>query len=216
MGKHMRIVEWCYGGVQRLSVVVVLTAALSLFVVAASGQDTYRSEPQGMIVPARVVEGDTIPFFDIYEVVIMPQRKFKNRKQYREYQRMIRNLKIVYPYAIQAKQILEDLDSAYAATSSGMQRRRYSYQKEKELHRQFEQQIRNLTYSQGHLLIKLIHRETGRTAYEIIEQFRGSFSAGFWQMIAKIFTSDLKSSFDPKEQDKILEELIILYEHGQL
>lgn len=191
---------------------------ISLLVIspAARAQEQVQSEPQGMLVPVQVINGDTIPVFQIYDVIIVPKRKFKNRRQYREYQRLIRNLKIVYPYAREAKLILQDMDSAYASTASGIKRRRYSYQKEKELHKQFERQIRNLTYSQGHLLIKLIHRETGRTAYEIIEQFRGKFSAGFWQMIAKLFTSDLKSSFDPEEQDKILEELIVLYEHGQL
>ena len=168
------------------------------------------------LVPARIIDGDTVPFFSIYEVIIVPQRKFKNQKQYREYQRLIHNLKIVYPYAQQAKLILEDVDSVYAATTSNSQRRKYTYAKEKELHKQFERQIRNLTYSQGHLLIKLIHRETRRTAYEIIETFRGKMSAGFWQLVAKLFTSDLKSSFAPEDQDRILNELIILYEHGEL
>lgn len=180
------------------------------------GQPLSSNGSSGMLVPAQVIDGDTVPFFSIYEVVILPKRHFKNKRQYQEYRRLIRNLKVVYPYAQQAKYILSDMDSVYGNVTSAAQRRKYSAQKERELHRQFERQIRELTYSQGHLLIKLIHRETGYTAYEIIEKFRGKVSAGFWQGIARIFTSDLKSSFDPQEQDKILEELILLYEHGQL
>lgn len=216
MGKLRLWTERFFKRAAGLSVAMGLSFALLIIAPAALAQEEVQGEPQGMLVPAQVVDGDTIPIFQIYDVIIVPKRKFKNRRQYREYQRLIRNLKIVYPYAREAKRILQDMDSAYASTASGIKRRRYSYQKEKELHKQFERQIRNLTYSQGHLLIKLIHRETGRTAYEIIEQFRGKFSAGFWQMVAKLFTSDLKSSFDPEEQDKILEELIVLYEHGQL
>lgn len=216
MGMHNLWRGAMRGGARSLAVLAGVGVALLFFLPVARGQDDGAAAPRGMLVPAQVIEGDTIPFFQIDDVVIVPRRKFKNRRQFREYQRLIRNLKIVYPYAKEAKRILEELDSAYAATSSGIRRRRYAYNKEKELHKQFERQIRNLTYSQGHLLIKLIHRETGRTAYEIIEQFRGKFSAGFWQIVARIFTSNLKSSFDPQEQDRILEELIVLYEHGQL
>lgn len=219
MGRHVRA-DW--GKNRRIlmrgrfTAILLVAIAIAMLSKNAMGQSLQTEAPNGMLVPAQIIDNDTVPFFSIYEVIIVPQRKFKNARQYREYQRLIRNLKIVYPYAKQAKLILDDVDSVYGSTPSAAKRRKYSYQKEKELHKQFERQIRNLTYSQGHLLIKLIHRETGRTAFEIIEQFRGKLSANFWQIIAKLFTSDLKSSFDPEEQDKILEELIILYEHGQL
>ena len=180
------------------------------------GPQTDTLSPVGTMVPYEVLDSDTVPFFGIRQVLIFPERKFKSRRQYREYQRMIRNLKIVYPYALEAKTILEQLDSAYASTTSLQEQRKFSYKMEKKLHRQFEQQIRNLTYSQGHMLIKLINRETGLTSYEIIKRFRGSLSAGLWQGVAKLFSSDLKSTFKPEEEDKILEELIILYENGQL
>lgn len=170
----------------------------------------------GRIAVARIVDGDTVPFFSIRQVIIIPQRKFQSRRQRNQYYKMIRDLKITYPYAIQAKEILRKMDSVYAATESGTQRRKYSYQMEKELHKQFEAQIRNLTYSQGRMLIKLINRETGRTSYQIIKEFRGGASAGLWQGVARLFSSNLKSTFDPKEEDRILNELIILYENGQL
>ena len=108
------------------------------------------------------------------------------------------------------------MDSVYGGLDSRAAKARYASQMERKLNRQFEKQIRNLTYSQGRMLIKLINRETGRTTYDIIKQFRGGLSAGFWQIIAKMFGSDLKSGFDPVEEDRILNELIILYEHGQL
>lgn len=189
-------------------------ASFAVYTPATPTNDTLAQE--GMMVPYEVLDNDTVPFFGIRQVLIFPEHKFKSRKQYREYQRMIRNLKIVYPYALQAKVILEQLDSAYASTNSLMAQRKYSYNMEKKLERQFEQQIRNLTYSQGHMLIKLINRETGLTSYDIIKRFRGTLSAGLWQGVARIFSSDLKSTFAPKEEDKILEELVLLYENGLL
>jgi hypothetical protein len=170
----------------------------------------------GRVLPAYIENGDTIPYEHIFEVVIVPRRTFRNERELRAYRRMIANLKKVYPYAQEAKRLLREMDSVYGGLDSRAAKARYASQMERKLNRQFEKQIRNLTYSQGRMLIKLINRETGRTTYDIIKQFRGGLSAGFWQIIAKMFGSDLKSGFDPVEEDRILNELIILYEHGQL
>ena len=68
----------------------------------------------------------------------------------------------------------------------------------------------------GRLLIKLVDRETGHTSYEILKDYKGSVSAFFWQALAKIFGSNLKSEYDPLGKDRIIEELIFLYEMGLL
>ena len=73
-----------------------------------------------------------------------------------------------------------------------------------------------MTISEGRILIKLIDRETGRTSYSIIRDFRGEFSAFFWQTIAKIFRNDLKSEYDPFGEDRLIEEVVRLIEEGQI
>lgn len=187
-----------------------------LFFLESEGVRAQIPVDDGFIVPAYVENGDTIPLIRIPAVIVVRQRVFKNARDYRAYQRMVRNLKIVYPYAVKAREFLHEMDSTYLTMDSDFQRRIYSQRMEKELTRQFESQIRNLTFSQGRMLLKLIDRETGRTTYEIIRTFRGGVSAGFWQGIARVFGSNLKSKYDAEEEDRILEELIILYEHGQL
>jgi len=168
------------------------------------------------ILPTVVVDGDTIPNAVLREVVVFPKRKFKNNRDLRNYYKMIRNLKITYPYAQIAKRKLIEMDEHFKTLKTKRERDRYIEQVEKEMFREFEGQLRKLTISQGKMLIKLIDRETGRTSYQVVKELKGSFSAGFWQAVARIFGSNLKSEFDPEGEDKILNELIILYEHGQL
>ena len=86
--------------------------------------------------------------------------------------------------------------------------------------------IRSLSTSQGHptnatfgftrILLKLIDRETERTPYTLIKDFRGGVSAVFWQGIARLFKNDLKSEYDPEEEDRILEEIVVMIEAGYL
>lgn len=202
---------------RRLACLLVCLAGVEAALwVAGQGRTLRAQEVGGTLVFARIMDGDTIPHMYIPEVVVTRPPTFTSQRQYRAYQRLIRNLKKVYPYAVVARQKLREMDSVYTTLDSEWARKRYSARMEKELSREFEQQLRNLTYSQGKLLLKLIDRETGRTTYEIIKQFRGGTTAAFWQVVARMFGSNLKSTFNPTEEDKLLNELIILYEHGQL
>lgn len=70
--------------------------------------------------------------------------------------------------------------------------------------------------SQGMLLMKLMDRETDKTSYELIKQYRGKIAANFWQFIAKLFKNDLKEEYDASDKDKIIERVIKLVEAGQL
>ena len=86
---------------------------------------------------------------------------------------------------------------------------------QKELFRVFEEPLRNMTVSQGALLMKLIDREVGKTSFKIIRDYKNGIAAGFWQGIAKMFGSDLKKPYDPDGDDKHTEELVKLWEAGE-
>ena len=66
------------------------------------------------------------------------------------------------------------------------------------------------------LLMKLMDRETDKTSYDLIKQYRGKASANFWQFIAKLFKNDLKEEYDATDKDRITERIINLVEAGQL
>lgn len=170
----------------------------------------------GYLVPCIVENGDTIPYIRIPEIVVVRERKFKSKRDYYSYQRLIRYIKKVYPYAIAARDTLRKMDSIYATLDSRYDKAKYVREMNEKLREQFEDQLRHLTYSQGRLLIKLIDRETGRSSYEIIKTYKGGLNAAFFQGIARLFGSNLKQKYDPKGKDTMLEELLILYEHGQL
>lgn len=188
---------------------------LLLLVQGAQAQDGQEWVDEGEFCNAWITSsGDTIPVVHIRQVAVATKRRFKNRRDYRAYQRMIRNLKVVYPYAVIARERLAEMDSVHATLGSEREKRAYAYQMQQELTAEFEGQMRNLTFSQGRMLFKLIDRETGRTTYSIIKYFRGGMTAGFWQGVAKLFGSNLHSRFDPEGEDKLLNELVILLEEG--
>ena len=168
------------------------------------------------ILPTTVINGDTLPNALIPAVVVFPQRKFKSKAEYRQYQRLIRNIKIVYPYSQIAKAKVNEMETQFRLLKTDKEREQYIKQVEREMRREFEPQLVNLTISQGRLLIKLIDREIGKTSYDLIKELKGGVSAVFWQTIARIFGSNLKTEFNHEGEDKLINELIILYEHGQL
>jgi len=92
--------------------------------------------------------------------------------------------------------------------SDEKERKNYIKDVEKDVFGEYEDDMKDMTLTQGKLLIKLIDRETYNTSYELIRQYRGAISAAFWQGIARIFGTNLKAEYDPFGDD-ILIELII-------
>jgi hypothetical protein len=128
--------------------------------------------------------------------------------------RMIRNLKKVYPIARFANRKLQEMEAALAALDNPREQERYARRIEQELKEQFTPLIRQMTFSQGRMLIKLIDRETGRTSYRLVQELRGNFTAFFWQGLARLFGNNLKSHYDAEGEDRLIEQLIRLYEVG--
>ncbi|GHT69865.1 hypothetical protein FACS189456_2730 [Bacteroidia bacterium] len=165
-------------------------------------------------------QGDTMIVVALQPIICFSKTKFKNakaeKKYYQQYYRMIYNLKKVYPYAQTIKQKMAEMDAEFVKLKTDRARKAYIKRVEKELFAEFEPHVRKMTISQGKMLIKLINRETGKTGYSIIKELKGSLSALFWQTIATLFSSSLKTEFEPDKDDKLLNELIILYESGML
>jgi hypothetical protein len=139
---------------------------------------------------------------------------WKNKKDYRKFRRTVYNLKKVYPYSQIAKNKMLELDIKYQHAGSEKEKKTIVKQLEKELFSEFETPLKNLTISQGCMLIKLIDRETGKTSYSVLKEFKGGFKAVFWQGIARLFGNNLKTRYDKDGEDKILEELVLMCENG--
>ncbi|MGM0407503.1 MAG: DUF4294 domain-containing protein [Bacteroidota bacterium] len=170
-----------------------------------------------IIVTKTVIDdGDTIPNVTLNEVIIFPEKKFKNRYQAWRYRKLVRDLKRVYPYAKMAKNKLDQMEKEFLELETEKERKKYIKTIEKQLMDEFGNELKKLTITQGRLLLKLIDRETGSTSYMLLQELRGNFSAVFWQTIARIFGSDLKSEYDPHGEDRMIERIVLLIEHGQI
>lgn len=127
---------------------------------------------------------------------------------------MIYNIKKAYPYAQVAGIKLKELDDHLVTIQSEKEQKVYIDQAEKEIMKEFEKEVKRLTITQGIILVKLIDRETGRTSYQVIKELKGGFTAFFWQGIARIFGNNLKTEYDPNDQDKVMEDIIRGIEAG--
>lgn len=175
-----------------------------------TGQDEYH------ILRSVVVEGDTIGSAQIEEVVIFPEKKFDNSRQYRRYKKMIRDLKKVYPFAQKAKYMLIEMNKEFVQLETEKERKQYIRYVEDELKKEFKDDLKKLTITQGRYLLKLIDRETGNTSYALLRELKGNFSAVFWQTIARLFGHDLRAEYDPRGEDRLIERIVILIEHNQI
>lgn len=168
------------------------------------------------VLESVIRDGDTLFLSYLPEVNIYPRPEFDNRWQLWRYRRLIRNVKAAYPYAKTAGKLLLDLDAELAALENDRQRNKHVNKVEKQIREEFEDEVRHLTISQGRILIKLIDRETGDTSYAVLQELKGNVSAVFWQAIARIFGSTLKSEYDPEGEDQMIEQIIRMIEAGQL
>lgn len=170
----------------------------------------------GYAMGYQVIDGDTVFLGSIPPVFKFDRMKGnRSRRSWRQYKRLVYNFKKVYPYALQAKDIIREADSVLATNDfSAHQREKYISQYQKQLFSKFEKPLRKMTISQGKLLMKLIDRELGRTSFYIIKEYRGKIAAGFWQTVARVFGNDLKKPYDRFGEDRMVEDLIMIYNAG--
>ena len=171
-------------------------------------------ESNGTLVRAVVSHGDTV--FVLPTVYAFPPMKFKNKREEKFYWRTVRDVKKVLPYSKLISTLVQEVNDTLMRIPTKKERDRYMRQWEKTTYRKYYKEFTHMTLNQGKLLIRLVDRECQTSSYELIRAYRGSFSAGFYQMFAKLFGADLKSKFGTGRNDKIIERIIILVESGQL
>jgi len=182
---------------------------------ANSQEQTNNTETKGFIVFTKVINGDTLPYINLREVIVLPPHVFHSKRDLQKYAKLIKNVKKVLPYAkiVRSKFIIIQNELDKLSTES--LKREYLKRAEKLLKDDFQDEITNLTMTQGRILIKLINRETGSSSYELIKELKGSFNAFLYQSIARIFGENLKDDYDPKGDDKLIEEIVIRVENGE-
>lgn len=194
---------------------ILTSAALFLLSIALPGECRAQDRNKGEMMEYIIEGKDTIYIDQIRASKVYSRLPKMKGREWRKYYRLVHNFSKTYPYAIVARKLVAEADSTIAADKlKRVKRDRYISQVQKELFSVFESQMRNLTVSQGALLMKLIDREVGKSSYNIIKDYKNGMAAGFWQGIAKMFGSDLKKPYDPEGEDKATEELVEMWEAG--
>lgn len=171
---------------------------------------------QDSLLRAVIVQGDTMPHIDLKEVPILPAKVFKNRFQEKQYWKLVYNLKKVYPYSKIVAATVIQVENLLRAASTDKERRKLIKNMEDSLWKRYEGDLRQMTITQGKLLFKLIDRETSNSTFYWIDSYRGSVSAFFWQGVARLFGTNLKSQYDPFGEDRLIEEIVTYIERGYI
>lgn len=201
---------------------VFIILVVSIFITDISGQvDSLKhkndSLPDKFYVIQKVERnGVALPEVEIKEVTIAARPTPVRKSDYRKYERLVSNLKKVYPYALLVRKKLSEVNEDLKNIPNEKQRKEYMKSVEKKVFDEYKGDMEQMTISQGKLLIKLIDRETQNTSYALIREYRGKFSAAFWQGIARFFGTNLKEEYDPYGDDALIELIIKEIDAGKL
>jgi len=159
---------------------------------------------------------DSFPHVYLKEITVYPALKEMSPKQQRQFSALEKKVRKVYPMAKVAAIKVAEYNRIYLSFTKERERKEYVNKIEKDLFAEFEDEIRHMTVSEGRILIKLIDRETGKSSFEIIKEFKGGFNAFFWQTIARLFGHDLKSAYDAENEDKMIEYIVMQIDMGAI
>lgn len=160
--------------------------------------------------------GDTVVRVDLPEARVNGRLDRRAMRRQEHYNKLMRNLLKVYPYAQITGELLREYEHDLSLIQRDNDRGLYLKLAEAELRAEFEAELKELTMSQGRLLIKLIDRETGRTSFDLVKELKGGFQAFMWQGLARIFGQDLRSGYDPVGDDRYVEHIVRRIERGEL
>ena len=205
----------------KLNFIILLFMLLSVCLYGQQDTLKYKADSvPGKVYLLQKVErgGETLPEVEIREVTVFakPRSRSARKSEYRQHERLIYNIKRVYPYALMVRSKLESVNEELMKIEGDRERKNYLKNVEKDVFAEYEDDMRQMTMTQGKILIKLIDRETQNTSYELIKEYRGKFSAAFWQSIARIFGTNLKAEYDPLGEDALIESIIMEIDAGRL
>ncbi len=147
---------------------------------------------------------------NLEEVAVLPKLKFKSSTDARYYYWFRRKVEKAYPYAMLASQRLDSINVRVKRIKKKRKKRKYIRRAQKYLEGEFTDQLKKMTRTEGRILIKLIHRQTGRTAFENIKELRSGWKAFWYNTTANLFKLSLKTEYHPEteNEDYLIEDVL--------
>jgi hypothetical protein len=189
--------------------------ALIFFIVALLGAWPIHSQERDSIAPAA---GETM--IDLEEVLFFGNQPFfKDEEQRKKYELLRYRVRKVYPYAKMAADKLHKIERTLDTLPNQRQRKRYTKQVQEDAEARFTDELKKLSRSQGRILIKLIYRQTGYSAYDLVKNLRSGWRAFWYNNTAWFYDLSLKSTYAPErvEEDFWIEDILLrAFSQGEL
>ncbi len=159
-----------------------------------------------------IIEGDSVPrvSIDLDEVMLLHKLKFDSRKDRIRYLILRRKTIKVYPYAKMAAERLDSMNARMATLTKTREKKRYTKRVQKYIEGEFSEELKKLTRTEGQILVKLIHRQTGKTAFNLIKELRSGWRAFWYNTTASMFDISLKREYNPlnEKEDYLIEDVL--------
>ncbi len=170
----------------------------------------YYSKKTKSLMDAIIVDGDTIPIMVMDEILYVDRPSFDSDEARRRYYILKRKVLKVYPYAVIAGNKLDSLNLMLEDMRGRRRKKRFIKDFQEYLENNFEEELKQLTRTEGQILSKLIYRETGITTYELIQEYRSGWNAFWWNAAASFYDISLKTPYDPLtvDEDKLIENIL--------
>ena len=189
----------------RLLLVTLLSVYLSVTVSHAHAQSAANDT---IVSYAIIYNGDTIEAKTLPDFLMHKKLTPSQMRALAEWTRLRNAVYVTFPYAKRAGSVLNDVNAHLANIPDKDERKKYIKSRENELRTEFTEPLTNLSIYQGKILMKLINRETGNNCYEIIKEYKGGFTARFYQTVAFFFSTSLKQPYDKEGEDKVIEKIV--------
>ena len=190
-------------------ILILFLSDISFAQIKQKYRDTIKDQPIKQII---IFENDTIvnDAIKLDEVMIMPKLDFNSKNDYRYYLIMQKKTRKVWPYAVLASKRLESLKDRLEKIDSKRKKRRYTKIVQNYIEDKFKERLKKLTHTEGQILVKLMHRQTGITTFELLKDLKSGWNAFWYQTTAKLFEISLKEEYQPKEnkRDFIIEDIL--------
>lgn len=187
--------------------------SMFLMVSAVAKSQQYYDMPQEKWL---MYEGDSAAVIPLRPVHVFATLKFKNNKERQEYSKLVRDVRVAYPYAkmiaysiIETYEYMETLPTEKA-------KQKYLEDVQKYMMAEYKPKMKRMTKNQGKILIKLVDRQCNTSSYNIVKALVGSLKATFYNAFASLFGNSLKAEYDPNGKDAAIEAIVLQIEDGTI
>ncbi len=179
------------------------------FLVAAQTNEFEQDSTDGKYL---IIKGDSVPTksIDLDKVILLHRLKFNDKKERIRYLVLRRKTIKVYPYAKLAADRLDSLNVELAEIKKKSKRKKHTRKLQKYIEGEFSEELKKMTRTEGQILVKLIHRQTGKTTFDLVKELRNGWRAFWYSTTASMFDIALKKEFDPMnvEEDYLIEDIL--------